>query len=127
MDQVKELLDIIDAQKKKGVTGASVMFAFFKRRIQPIQHRHRTCWEQMRASPLVCHALGRNETTLGATTLDVVEVALCTSSSNKLGISQSSRSILLGKMQLLSRATVQGRGGSRYAEGLDGAEGSIKK
>jgi hypothetical protein len=36
MDQVKELLDIIEAQKKKGVTGASVMFAFFKRCVQPI-------------------------------------------------------------------------------------------
>jgi hypothetical protein len=37
MDQVKELLDVIEAQKKKGVTGASVMFAFYKRRVQPIQ------------------------------------------------------------------------------------------
>jgi hypothetical protein len=41
MDQVKELLDIIEAQKKKGVTSASVMFAFFKHRVQPIQQRHR--------------------------------------------------------------------------------------
>jgi hypothetical protein len=40
MDQVKELLDVIEAQKKKGVTGASVMFAFYKRRVQPIQQRH---------------------------------------------------------------------------------------
>jgi hypothetical protein len=40
MDQVKELLDIIEAQKKKGVTGASVMFAFYKRRVQPIQQHH---------------------------------------------------------------------------------------
>jgi hypothetical protein len=45
MDQVKELLDIIEAQKKKGVTGASVMFAFFKRRVQPIQQRHRLGFE----------------------------------------------------------------------------------
>jgi hypothetical protein len=45
MDQVKELLDIIEAQKKKGVTGASVMFAFYKRRIQPIQQRHRLGFE----------------------------------------------------------------------------------
>jgi hypothetical protein len=87
----------------------------------------RTCWEQMRASPLVRRALGRNETTLGATTLDVVEVALCTSSSNKLGINQSNESIMLGKMQLLSRATIRGRGGNRYVEELDGAEGSVKK
>jgi hypothetical protein len=45
MDQVKELLDVIDAQKKKGVTGASVMFAFYKRRVQPIQQRHRLGFE----------------------------------------------------------------------------------
>jgi hypothetical protein len=87
----------------------------------------RTCWEQMRASPLVCRALGRNETTLGATTQDVIEVALCTSSSNKLGIKQSNGSIMLGKMRLLSRATIQGRGGNRYVEDLGGAEGSVKK
>jgi hypothetical protein len=41
MDQVKELLDNIEAQKKKGVTGASVMFAFYKCRVQPIQQHHR--------------------------------------------------------------------------------------
>jgi hypothetical protein len=81
----------------------------------------------MRASPLVCRALGRNKTTLGATTLDVVEVALCASSSNKLGINQSNELIMLGKMQLLLRATIQGRGGNRYVEELDGAEGSVKK
>jgi hypothetical protein len=40
MDQVKELLDVIEAQKKKGVTNASIMFAFYKRRVQPIQQRH---------------------------------------------------------------------------------------
>jgi hypothetical protein len=45
MDQVKELLDIIEAQKKKGVTGTSVMFAFYKRRVQPIQQRHRLGFE----------------------------------------------------------------------------------
>jgi hypothetical protein len=45
MDQVRELLDIIEAQKKKGVTGASVMFVFFKRRGQPIQQRHRLGFE----------------------------------------------------------------------------------
>jgi hypothetical protein len=45
MDQVKELLDVIEAQKKKGVTGASVMFAFYKRRVQPIQQRHRLGFE----------------------------------------------------------------------------------
>jgi hypothetical protein len=45
MDQVKELLDIIEAQKKKGVTGASVMFAFYKRRVQSIQQRHRLGFE----------------------------------------------------------------------------------
>jgi hypothetical protein len=45
MDQVEELLDIIEAQKMMGVTGASVMFSFFKRRIQPIQQRHRLGFE----------------------------------------------------------------------------------
>jgi hypothetical protein len=45
MDQVKELLDIIEAQKKKGVTGASVMFAFYKCRVQPIQQWHRLGFE----------------------------------------------------------------------------------
>jgi hypothetical protein len=45
MDQVKELLDIIEAQKKKRVTGASIMFAFFKRSVQPIQQRHRLGFE----------------------------------------------------------------------------------
>jgi hypothetical protein len=45
MLQVRELLDIIEAQKMMGVTGASVMFAFFKRRVQPIQQRHRLGFE----------------------------------------------------------------------------------
>jgi hypothetical protein len=45
MDQVKELLDVIEAQKKKGVIGASVMFAFYKRRVQPIQQCHRLGFE----------------------------------------------------------------------------------
>jgi hypothetical protein len=35
------LLDTIAAHKLMGVTGASVMFSFFKRRVQPIQQRHR--------------------------------------------------------------------------------------
>jgi hypothetical protein len=45
MDQVDELLDTIEAQKLMGVTGASVMFSFFKRRVQPIQQRHRLGYE----------------------------------------------------------------------------------
>jgi hypothetical protein len=40
MDQVEELLDTVVAHKEVGVTGASVMFSFFKRRVQPIQQRH---------------------------------------------------------------------------------------
>jgi hypothetical protein len=40
MDQVDELLDIIAAHKEMGVTGASVMLYFFKRRVQPIQQCH---------------------------------------------------------------------------------------
>jgi hypothetical protein len=39
MIQVKELLEAIDALKKEGVIGASVMFSFYKRRVQPIQQR----------------------------------------------------------------------------------------
>jgi hypothetical protein len=81
----------------------------------------------MRASPLVCRALGGNETALGTTTQDVVEVALYASSSNKLGINQSNGSIMLGKMRLLLRVTIQGHGGNRYVEDLGRAEGTIKK
>jgi hypothetical protein len=40
MDQVDELLDTIAAHKEMGVTGASVMFSFLKRRVQPIQQCH---------------------------------------------------------------------------------------
>jgi hypothetical protein len=45
MDQVEELLDTIAAHKLMGVTGASVLFSFFKRRVQPIQQRHRLGFE----------------------------------------------------------------------------------
>jgi hypothetical protein len=45
MDQVEELLDIIEAHKMMGVTGASVMLSFFKRRVQPIQQRHKFGFE----------------------------------------------------------------------------------
>jgi hypothetical protein len=45
MDQVEELLDTITAYKLMGVTGASIMFSFFKRRVQPIQQRHRLGFE----------------------------------------------------------------------------------
>jgi hypothetical protein len=41
MDQVEELLDTIAA----GVTGASMMFSFFKRWVQLIQQRHRLGFE----------------------------------------------------------------------------------
>jgi hypothetical protein len=33
---------------------------------------------------------------------------------------------VLEKMRLLSRATIEGRGGTRYAKELAGAEGSVK-
>jgi hypothetical protein len=49
MDQVDELLAIIAAHKEIGVTGASVMFSFFKRRIQPIQQRHTLGFEYIGA------------------------------------------------------------------------------
>jgi hypothetical protein len=47
MDQVKELLELIAAHKEMGVTGASVMLSFFKRRVQPIQQRHTLGFEYM--------------------------------------------------------------------------------
>jgi hypothetical protein len=47
MDQVNELQALIAAHKKMGVTGASVMLSFFKRRIQPIQQRHTLGYEYM--------------------------------------------------------------------------------
>jgi hypothetical protein len=45
MDQVEELLDTIAAHKLMGVTGASVMFSFFKRQVQLIQQRHHLGFE----------------------------------------------------------------------------------
>jgi hypothetical protein len=45
MDQVEELLDTIAAHKLMGVTGASVIFSFFKHRVQPIQQRHHLGFE----------------------------------------------------------------------------------
>jgi hypothetical protein len=49
MDQVDELLAIIAAHKEIEATSASVMFSFFKRRIQPIQQRHKLGFEYMGA------------------------------------------------------------------------------
>jgi hypothetical protein len=45
MDQVEELLRTIEAHKLTGVTGASVMFSFFKHRVQPIQQHHKLGFE----------------------------------------------------------------------------------
>jgi hypothetical protein len=39
MGQVNELLELIQALKLIGVIGVSVMYLFFKRRIQPLQKR----------------------------------------------------------------------------------------
>jgi hypothetical protein len=52
-------------------------------------------------------------------------VALYASLSNILGVSQSSGSTVLEKVRLLSHATIEGRGGTRCAEELAGAEGSV--
>jgi hypothetical protein len=52
MDQVEELLDIIEAHKMTGVTGTSIMFSFFKRRIQSIQQRHKLGYEYTSAEDL---------------------------------------------------------------------------
>jgi hypothetical protein len=49
LDQVNELLAIIAAHKEILVTGVSVMFSFFKRRIQPIQQRHTLGFEYIGA------------------------------------------------------------------------------
>jgi hypothetical protein len=49
MDQVDELLAIIASHKEIGVTGASVIFSFFKRRIQPIQQYHTLGFEYVGA------------------------------------------------------------------------------
>jgi hypothetical protein len=49
LDQVNELLAIIAAHKEIGMTGASVMFSFFKRRIPPIQQRHTLGFEYIGA------------------------------------------------------------------------------
>jgi hypothetical protein len=49
LDQVNELLAIIAAHKEIGVTGVSVMFSFFKCRIQPIQQRHTLGFEYIGA------------------------------------------------------------------------------
>jgi hypothetical protein len=49
MKQVDKLLAIIAAHKEIGVTGASVMFSFFKRRIQPIHQRHTVGFEYIDA------------------------------------------------------------------------------
>jgi hypothetical protein len=49
LDQLDELLAIIAAHKEIGVTGACVMFSFFKHRIQPIQHRHKLGFEYIGA------------------------------------------------------------------------------
>jgi hypothetical protein len=49
MDQVDELLAIIAAHKEIGVTGASVMFSFFKCWMQPIQQHHTLGFEYIGA------------------------------------------------------------------------------
>jgi hypothetical protein len=49
LDQVDEVLAIIAAHKEIGVTGASVMFSFFKRRIQPLQQCHTLGFEYIGA------------------------------------------------------------------------------
>jgi hypothetical protein len=80
----------------------------------------------VRALPRVCHSFGRNKTVLSAATQDVVEIALYASLSSVLGVSQSNGSTVLEKIRLLSCATIQGRGGTRYVEELAGVEGSVR-
>jgi hypothetical protein len=54
MDQVNELLDTIAAHKEMGVTGTSIMFSFFKRRVQPIQQCHTLGFKYMGAEDPSC-------------------------------------------------------------------------
>jgi hypothetical protein len=70
----------------------------------------------VRSLPRFGHSFGKNMTVLSAATQDVVEVALHASLSNVLFLSQSSGSTELDKVRLRSRATTQGRGGTRYIE-----------
>jgi hypothetical protein len=49
LDQVNELLAIIATHEEIGVIGASVMFSFFKRRIQPLQQCHTLGFEYIGA------------------------------------------------------------------------------
>jgi hypothetical protein len=69
---------------------------------------------------------GKNETVLSAATQNVVDVAPYASRSNVLGVGQSNGSTVLEKVRPLSRATIEGRGRTRYAEELAGAEGSVR-
>jgi hypothetical protein len=41
MEQVNELFTLIQALKLMGVIGASMMYSFFERRVQPLQKRYR--------------------------------------------------------------------------------------
>jgi hypothetical protein len=54
MDQVEELLDTIAAHKLMGVTSASVIFSFFKHRVQPIQQCHHLGFEYTGAEDPSC-------------------------------------------------------------------------
>jgi hypothetical protein len=80
----------------------------------------------VRAALRVCHSFGKNKTVVSAAAQNVVDVALYASRSNILGVGQSSGSTALEKVRLLSRATIEGRSGTRYAEELAGAEGSAR-
>jgi hypothetical protein len=48
MEQVKELLDVIQALKLMGVTSASVMYSFFERRVKPLQKRCQSGFNYLR-------------------------------------------------------------------------------
>jgi hypothetical protein len=69
---------------------------------------------------------GKSKNVLSAATQDVVDVALYASRSNILGVGQSNGPTGLEKVRLLSRATIEGRGGTPCAEELAGAEGSVR-
>jgi hypothetical protein len=79
MDQVDELLAIIAAHKEIGVIGASVIFSFFKCRIQPIQQRHTLGFEYIGAEDP--SQMCAEELTDGAALIRVKRVVFCTKSS----------------------------------------------
>jgi hypothetical protein len=67
----------------------------------------------VRAAPRVCRSVGKNKTVLSAAAQIVVDEALYASRSNVLSVGQSNGLTALEKVRLLSRATIESRGGTQ--------------